>query len=302
MKTALNQKKLLEILQIFGERRLGFFYDNSAFTLCEYSVSSGEMIHLNGLLLQEMGLEAPEAISNYVNLFKEWPIAENLTESAKEYFTQLSKGYVCDNVNLCSLELMVKDKWMNVCAINTAKNGVSLLEILFMDESVKDKVNNCVKDSTNDELTNVPVLEDFKEIVNVALKESSSKGFLLVDFDDLTKINNLFGTETGDKALKDAIERLHNGLRSDDIIGRTDGDEFMICLHGIENTGDLLKVASHVLSMVKIDLPSNFSLTASIGAVLSPDGGTDFDTIYQNASVKLNEVKAKGGNDCFLFE
>ena len=306
MRKEFTQKKLMEILQIFGERRLGFFYSNDAFTLCEYSVETGELVHCNGRLLSRSGIDVSDSLSTLVGQIEKWPIEEDLRKSSDDFFKGIATGYISDNVNLCSLEILLhasdKDRWMNVCAMNLVSSGKNMVELLFIvEDRKKANVRDIIANSASDELTNASLKDDFVKIVDLVTADNSSHGFLLVDFDELTKINNMFGKEVGDKALHDAIDRLHNGLRSDDIIGRTDGDEFMICLYGIDAPADLLHIANHVLKMIQIDLPANFSLTASIGAVLSPDGGNSYAELYKNASDMLAEVKKSGGNDCFLY-
>lgn len=57
-----------------------------------------------------------------------------------------------------------------------------------------------------------------------------------VDLDDLKGINDIFGHQTGDQALKDTAEIMRLSFRGDDIIGRLGGDEFAACV--VTNSAD----------------------------------------------------------------
>jgi len=60
--------------------------------------------------------------------------------------------------------------------------------------------------------------------------EEKSFSAILIDLDEFKSINDRFGHETGDEALKDAVSILRKSLRLNDFIARVGGDEFVIIL------------------------------------------------------------------------
>ncbi len=106
-------------------------------------------------------------------------------------------------------------------------------------------------------------------------------GLLMVDIDHFKKINDRFGHEIGDRALRMVAQSLSNGLRSYDFLGRWGGEEFLAI---IENT-DLAELAlvaermrllveSSLIFIDEIDrrLDAAVRVTVSIGGALAEAG------------------------------
>jgi diguanylate cyclase (GGDEF)-like protein len=66
----------------------------------------------------------------------------------------------------------------------------------------------------------------------MALSEGDAPYIIIsIDLDYLKTINDTYGHFEGDRYLKSFASRLQFSFRSDDLIGRTGGDEFMVILH-----------------------------------------------------------------------
>lgn len=96
----------------------------------------------------------------------------------------------------------------------------------------------------------------------------SSYGVLFLDIDDFKRFNDEFGHHFGDTVLATVVEVLRAMLRSNDVIGRFGGDEFVVLLSGRLDFGDIERIASHVERRVASAVSSRLgtSVKASVGA------------------------------------
>lgn len=137
---------------------------------------------------------------------------------------------------------------------------------------------------------------------------ASTSGVLMVfDIDSFKLVNDLYGKEAGDKILIHLSELLQSILRSSDIAGRIGGDEFIAyCEHITDESvieekarfinSDLIEFATQLLGP-----DMNIPLGVSVGAVLCPDEGKDYSTLFHKADEALYSVKQKGDHSCAFY-
>ncbi|MBP5520449.1 MAG: GGDEF domain-containing protein [Treponema sp.] len=127
--------------------------------------------------------------------------------------------------------------------------------------------------SRTDELTHILNRRGFMELGQIAIdlmQENDTSGIIFfVDMDGLKKINDSYGHEMGDLALKLQAKVLTSIFRNSDVVGRLSGDEFGIVALGmkmsyIENIRLKIDMLNEKVS-VENDLP--FKLSVSLGAV-----------------------------------
>lgn len=84
-----------------------------------------------------------------------------------------------------------------------------------------------------DYLTGVYNRRQLDHYINIKIRNSTEeKSFsaILIDLDEFKSINDKFGHEIGDEALKDTVGIIRKSLRLNDFIARFGGDEFVIIL------------------------------------------------------------------------
>ncbi len=121
---------------------------------------------------------------------------------------------------------------------------------------------------------------------------------VFADIDHFKKVNDTYGHQAGDLALKSVAKILKDNVREIDIVGRYGGEEMVIGLIGA-NLQDARKIAEHL--RVKIaDSPIKFrdqliKVTASFGvATLSAD--LNLDELIKHADEALYRAKETGRN------
>ncbi|MCQ2573586.1 MAG: GGDEF domain-containing protein [Treponema sp.] len=93
--------------------------------------------------------------------------------------------------------------------------------------------------SRTDELTKLlnrrGLLELGQEAIDLALKREKTGLVIFGDMDNLKRINDTFGHDSGDKAIIATANILQKVFRTNDIIARIGGDEFAIVAPGLDN-------------------------------------------------------------------
>ncbi len=154
--------------------------------------------------------------------------------------------------------------------------------------------------ATHDMLTHLLNRQDMFDRARTLLESNqrsgTSVGVLYLDIDDLKLINDTYGHAAGDHALIGLAERLTDACRTDDIISRIGGDEFVILLPGLHSVVDAERVAAKITNSLQAPLRvdgHHAHVTVSIGVVLAePDQDAEF--ALRNADHALYRAKVAG--------
>lgn len=134
-----------------------------------------------------------------------------------------------------------------------------------------------------------------------ASKEDSS-AFFIIDVDNFKHVNDIFGHLSGDAMLMDVASGLRKLFRSNDILGRIGGDEFVVFMRNTKKAG-VEKKAKCILDLFNLLLEQSgetYHLSCSVGISMYPDDGSDFISLFQKADTALYQAKAKG-KDTYAF-
>jgi diguanylate cyclase (GGDEF)-like protein len=122
---------------------------------------------------------------------------------------------------------------------------------------------------------------------------------LMVDIDRFMSINNTYGHDAGDEAIKAVAEILRAHKRASDIAGRLGGEEFALML--LETTLDnAVAVAERLRQLVAeraiVVAGRRIAVTVSVGASVCRADMDGFDDLLKEADVALYEAKRSGHN------
>ena len=101
-------------------------------------------------------------------------------------------------------------------------------------------------------------------------KDGHSMALMLVDCDRFKQINDQYGHEAGDRALKLLSKSLQASVRTADVVARWGGDEFVVLLRDVDEA-EVRRVADrvgHVLH-APAGLPPGLEITVSFGCVVT---------------------------------
>ena len=139
-----------------------------------------------------------------------------------------------------------------------------------------------------------------------SLRDHTAVGIIIVDIDKFKDFNDTYGHAVGDMMLKKLGEYLQEGIRASDIACRYGGEEFALII--TEASRDLtLERAEHLrkeASQIKLDYEGQNirGITISIGAAIYPDHGLTVDALLEKAELALQQAKADGRNQVFLYQ
>lgn len=149
----------------------------------------------------------------------------------------------------------------------------------------------------HDPLTGLPnrrLLAQQYRLASQRCRDTGRSGALLFcDLDHFKNVNDRYGHDAGDRALRVIAQRMLEGVRHGDTVARLGGDEFAILAEDID-ADDLDQLTDRVLQAIARPLPEvEVAVTASIGAaVLDPDSAT-LDSLLRHADRAMYEVKRR---------
>ena len=127
--------------------------------------------------------------------------------------------------------------------------------------------------SKTDELTKILNRRGFMDLgqktIDLAMDVESRGVIFFADLDGLKKINDTYGHDVGDQAIKAAAEVLSHALRSSDTVGRLSGDEFAAIAIGmrLSQESQFREKIKTLCEIISKDRKFPFTLSMSIGAI-----------------------------------
>ena len=117
-----------------------------------------------------------------------------------------------------------------------------------------------------------------------------------LDLDHLKQINDVYGHNYGDIAIKAIAEVLKNNARSIDIAARMGGEEFNLILPGVDSAGGLVAAERIRKAIEGVELEKIGHITASLGVATYLEHSDDLDELLELTDQAMYESKRKGRN------
>ena len=151
-----------------------------------------------------------------------------------------------------------------------------------------------------DSLTGLPNRNLFLERINQEIAEakdsSSSIAVVITDINKFKSIYDIYGSEVGDRVLKEVAERLSTAIRKGDIAAHLGNDEFGIACIGLTGSDDIImleKIIKDISYPLKID-GDEIILTFSTGISLYPHDGENASELLKSAGLALSIAEKEG--------
>lgn len=231
-------------------------------------------------------------------------------------FADACKNYICIPYSISNdLDFIINFNFKDEAEHDRVRNLLPMIKD-YVDtakpEIVSKKLMQILeKSARTDPLTglyNRKFLEESVEnIVSQAKRAGITYGILMCDIDYFKMINDTYGHDVGDRAIKVIADTLIDNTRSSDVVIRYGGEEFIVLLYNC-GKDHILEVAEKIrveFAKKKIKAENTtFTKTISIGAAMFPDpedSDPSFWKTIKYADIALYHAKETGRDRVVLF-
>ena len=181
-------------------------------------------------------------------------------------------------------------------AVDVDRDGLLLMEALaemvHLHLAAESAVAELERLAMTDPLTRIAnrrmLDQELDRLCSHASRHGSTASLLVIDVDRFKLVNDTLGHDAGDALLVAVADALVGSCRSEDVVGRWGGDEFVVLLPDTDADG-VASVAERVRStLASLDEPIGVSIGAATGA------GTRVEDLLVTADAALYAAKAAG--------
>lgn len=239
------------------------------------------------------------------------PFSKNICPDDIPAFVQIMKD-ISAGLPYSETEFRIRDIlghfiWCRIRATAQYDNAGQAIKavgvILDIDEDKKAR-QRLIERAQRDSLTGLLNKDAARSAVESALcEEQLGQGVLLIiDLDDFKAVNDRYGHLTGDKVLLEVSLALKRLFRSDDIVARIGGDEFLAYLPGAPVSEAERKAQAILQAFQQIPILGRTGLVScSVGAAANCQDTHLFVELYRCADMALYQIKNTGKHSFALY-
>ena len=142
-------------------------------------------------------------------------------------------------------------------------------------------------------------LEEWFEARTNRYTEQAACTIAFLDVDQFKQLNDVYGHDRGDAALKDIAKSLRISAGEQDIVARLGGDEFVVVLEGVVYGSAVKKQLVEMVAALPL---RPYSLTVTVGVAGYPQHGSSLRDVLKAADEVMYLGKRHGKNCVMLVE
>jgi diguanylate cyclase (GGDEF)-like protein len=210
-----------------------------------------------------------------------------------------------DEWNALRAQLRVRGRGVGVMTVATMVDRIfSASDMLFM-AAVADQVAIAIdrarqfaSEARTDHLTGLANRREFERVMEreVALAERHKRrlSLMMIDLDNLKRINDRLGHSAGDRALRLVAQQLQRVVRASDVCARVGGDEFAVAMPetDLDRARDVAMRLRRAVEHAALSMRSPEHIDVSVG-IAAWRAGQDWQTVYQAADQDLYDDKRR---------
>ncbi len=170
-------------------------------------------------------------------------------------------------------------------------NGV-ILGLLWLMSQFRNSYQTMYDIAHTDALTGIMNRRSMQDQLEQQFSQQRGFGILLIDIDHFKWINDSHGHGIGDQVLRELALLLEGQTRSQEVVSRWGGEEFLVLSNGL-NPEVAEQVAQRLLEAVRGSRLVGLSVTISIGVAWREESET-LESVIARADTALYSAKANG--------
>lgn len=267
--------------------------DMASIELAGYELRPDTSVYTTGNFFSMLGLEKPEGTLSSREFEQLW-----------EKFVAESESFGLSNGG-CVFRIPQKDGTVRYIRLRVASENrtqVGLLEDVTSSTEERLRIEH---ERDYDMLSGLYNRKAFNRICENMFRAPARLGhaaLMMLDLDNLKKLNDVYGHDTGDRYIRETGHALRDGMTDHSVCSRLSGDEFMVLFYGYDSRAQLRRDLNNLQSRLRhasIVLPNgdSFAISISGGVACYPEDGRDLVTLKKYADFAMYQVKRshKGG-------
>ncbi len=265
------------------------------------------IVYANDAVSEISGYKKEELIGNSLKMFMCKIAEEKLCKVLDTYFTENKPFQGIITAKKKDGEPFYLDSSIYPIEIAPGlKKYMYIGKDITKEKKLSSEISRFKELSEVDALTKTYNRRFFDEILDIFINNYRDKtayfSIIMLDIDDFKKINDTYGHDVGDAALKKVSEIVLKNIRQEDIFCRIGGEEFVLIVK--LNAFEAFSVAEKLRKLIENTPISyndiNIKVTCSLG-VAEFDRNDTKESLFKKADLALYTSKNSGKNMSYLF-
>jgi diguanylate cyclase (GGDEF)-like protein/PAS domain S-box-containing protein len=206
-------------------------------------------------------------------------------------------------------------KWLTISAVTRSDGVVSHYVGTHHDITERKLAEERIKElAFFDALTGLPnrrlLMDRLKQAITASARSDACGALLFIDLDHFKTLNDTLGHDKGDMLLQQVAQRLAGSVLESDTVARVGGDEFVVVLGSLAESGQeaarqtealgdtILAVLGKPYQLMDLE----YRTTASIGATVFRGHQASMDELLKQADLAMYKSKEIGRNALCFFD
>lgn len=278
---ATNLKQLAE--DIFSWLNKEFKIDNMIFSLFDINKNKKEEILVKG---EEFFLDDDLSHFFIINTHTSLNATVSFCATSKVHFKILEEQYSIIEAAFFQISPMVQS---------------AILKKNFIDSSSLDSVTNVYNRNY--------LIENLTNHLRLSNNNQDEIYFLMIGIDHFKAVIDEFDYDTADKVLIELAKVIHSNINEFDMVGRLNGDEFLVSILNNANEYQACELAKKIIAdfaevsiIIKDEPKQILKKTICVGfEIYKINSNITITECIKNADIALYEAKNKGRSQLFKF-
>jgi diguanylate cyclase (GGDEF)-like protein len=197
--------------------------------------------------------------------------------------------------------------WAVWVPIRNERGAIDVIAGTFRDLSERRRFEHRLAyAAAHDPLTGLPNRERLFEVLADRSAARSPVAVLFCDLDDFKVVNDTLGHAVGDRVLRTIADRLLAVSRSNDVVGRLGGDEFLVVCGGVQSETEACEIAERISEAIHepiVIAGREYRISASIGiSMRDGEKATRAGDLVLEADLAMYRAKEAGRCHIELFD